>query len=287
MKKITKNLILSFIALLGLASCGAPEVKPEVAQKRAQKIVETQKEETFELPKKAYLEEIKSLDATETTEGKTVKSNIHYSTIVSLDLDTLQFYLINEKKSVEDGEEKTQTSQAWFYVEDNTFYSASLTDNKKSYSKLSIEGNGDFNFEDAIRESIDSFYKLLTSEDALELTQYSKKITNDLIDEFKLDFGTPTVKYTSTGEGNLGISQKTSVNHEITFNNAKVALKGSATNKIQFDNYLLSSSSSECKLSLSADGEKIEAKLNVSSQVHLNQTQFTKPDLSSFTETGK
>lgn len=282
MKKITKKMLLPVIALLGLASCGGQTVKPEVAKQRAQKIAEVQKSEDFELPKKLYIDEEAVIKGEMVSPTGTEKTNVTVSSLFSLDLENFQVYM-SLKGQGETDKQKNYSSEIWFYLEDNTFYTVSDIDGEKNYTKVTVEINN-FNFSEAAANVVNQVYDLLTSEDYLNLDQYTSGVNNEVTEGFKVDFGTPSVTYTSTGDGNLGITQKASINTKIESEGVSISAKGSSTLKVQFDNYILSSLSSNCNVDLNAGGESVSLEAKSNTNVHLNSTQFSKPNLSDFTE---
>lgn len=274
MKKITKKLLLPVIAVLGLASCGAQEVKPEVAKQRAQKITEVQESEDFELPKKFYIDEDVSMKMVTKGGSEAENASVSSSALMSVDLENFQVYMASDINN----SSESQHVKMWMYLEDNTFYSATELNGNKTYTKVTVEIN-DFNFEEAAGEIVNKIYDFLTGSSYLDLDQY-EKVSTDL----EIDFGTPSVTYTSTGDGNLGITQKASINTSLEIQGTKISTKGSSTLKIQFDNYILTSMHSEGKVTMSAGGDKVEITENSSLNVHLNKAKFSKPDLSTFTE---
>lgn len=279
MKKITKNLLLPVIAVLGLTSCGAPKVEPEVAKQRAQKITEVQESKEFELPKKFYIDE----DSTIQVNNGDNKATANTTSIMSVDIENFQVYMSSKITGVEITE---SSLSMWMYLEGNTFYSVAEVNDKKTYTKVTVEIN-DFNFAEAASEVINQIYDFLTGSSYLDLKQY-EKVSNEVTNAVDIDFGTPTLTYTSTGEGNLGISQKASIKTSFTMNSQTFSAKGSSSLNVQFDNYILSSLKSDSSLSLNANGEKTEINSKIRTNVHLNKAKFNKPDLSNFTEeTGK
>lgn len=278
MKKITKSLVLSFAALLGLVSCGAPEITEEQARVRAQAISQEQEKESFELPKKFYLEEKVKTSMSSTTNGKTEKANANSNALVSLDLENLTFYM---EANVSDGEESTST-KTWGYVENNTFVLASDLNGQKSYISTTIEIN-DFNFAAAIGDTINDIYDTITGSEYLDIDSY-KNVSNDLANQLGISFKDPTVKFTSTGDGNLGISQTASLDMNVELGGTKITAKGSTKTSINFDNYFLSSAQMNLKLDMSDSSNKVSATVSNTLKVHMNSAKFSKPNLSSFTK---
>lgn len=277
MKKITKKMLLPVITILGLASCGGQTVKPEVAKQRAQKITEVQESKEFELPKKFYIDEDISMEMNKKSGSVSDKESGSLTSLISVDLENFQFYM----SSITVGFEEDAEVKVWMYLEDNTFYTVSELDDEKTYTKITVEIN-DFNFAEALGKSLNEVYNILSGKAYLNLDQYEEAKTEVAGQE--IDFGTPSVTYTSTGDGNLGITQKASINTSVELQGSKVSTKGNSLIKVQFDNYIISSLESEVKASIVAGDGGVTIAASSKMNVHLNDAKFSKPNLADFTE---
>lgn len=179
------------------------------------------------------------------------------------------------------GFEEDAEVKVWMYLEDNTFYTVSELDDEKTYTKITVEIN-DFNFAEALGKSLNEVYNILSGKAYLNLDQYEEAKTN--IAGQEIDFGTPSVTYTSTGDGNLGITQKASINTSVELQGSKVSTKGNSLIKVQFDNYIISSLESEVKASIEAGDGGVTITASSKMNVHLNDAKFSKPNLADFTE---
>lgn len=277
MKKITKKMLLPVITILGLASCGGQTVKPEVAKQRAQKITEVQESKEFELPKKFYIDEDISMEMNKKSGSASDTESSSLTSLISVDLENFQFYMSSKMVGFEEDAEV----KVWMYLEDNTFYTVSELDDEKTYTKITVEIN-DFNFAEALGKSLNEVYNILSGKAYLNLDQYEEAKTN--IAGQEIDFGTPSVTYTSTGDGNLGITQKASINTSVELQGSKVSTKGNSLIKVQFDNYIISSLESEVKASIKAGDGGVTITASSKMNVHLNDAKFSKPNLADFTE---
>lgn len=277
MKKITKKMLLPVIIILGLASCGGQTVKPEVAKQRAQKITEVQESKEFELPKKFYIDEDISMEMNKKSGSVSDTESSSLTSLISVDLENFQFYMSSKMVGFEEDAEV----KVWMYLEDNTFYTVSELDDEKTYTKITVEIN-DFNFAEALGKSLNEVYNILSGKAYLNLDQYEEAKTNVAGQE--IDFGTPSVTYTSTGDGNLGITQKASINTSVELQGSKVSTKGNSLIKVQFDNYIISSLESEVKASIEAGDGGVTITASSKMNVHLNDAKFSKPNLADFTE---
>lgn len=277
MKKITKKMLLPVITILGLASCGGQTVKPEVAKQRAQKITEVQESKEFELPKKFYIDEDISMEMNEKSGNVSDTESSSLTSLISVDLENFQFYMSSKMVGFEEDAEV----KVWMYLEDNSFYTVSELDDEKTYTKITVEIN-DFNFAEALGKSLNEVYNILSGKAYLNLDQYEEAKTKVAGQE--IDFGTPSVTYTSTGDGNLGITQKASINTSVELQGSKVSTKGNSLIKVQFDNYIISSLESEVKASIKAGDGGVTITASSKMNVHLNDAKFSKPNLADFTE---
>ena len=277
MKKITKKMLLPVITILGLASCGGQTVKPEVAKQRAQKITEVQESKEFELPKKFYIDEDISMEMNKKSGSVSDTESSSLTSLISVDLENFQFYMSSKMVGFEEDAEV----KVWMYLEDNTFYTVSELDDEKTYTKITVEIN-DFNFAEALGKSLNEVYNILCGKAYLNLDQYEEAKTKVAGQE--IDFGTPSVTYTSTGDGNLGITQKASINTSVELQGSKVSTKGNSLIKVQFDNYIISSLESEVKASIEAGDGGVTITASSKMNVHLNDAKFSKPNLADFTE---
>lgn len=277
MKKITKKMLLPVITILGLASCGGQTVKPEVAKQRAQKITEVQESKEFELPKKFYIDEDISMEMNKKSGSVSDTESSSLTSLISVDLENFQFYMSSKMVGFEEDAEV----KVWMYLEDNTFYTVSELDDEKTYTKITVEIN-DFNFAEALGKSLNEVYNILSGKAYLNLDQYEEAKTTVAGQE--IDFGTPSVTYTSTGDGNLGITQKASINTSVELQGSKVSTKGNSLIKVQFDNYIISSLESEVKASIKAGDGGVTITASNKMNVHLNDAKFSKPNLADFTE---
>lgn len=277
MKKITKKMLLPVITILGLASCGGQTVKPEVAKQRAQKITEVQESKEFELPKKFYIDEDISMEMNKKSGSVSDTESSSLTSLISVDLENFQFYMSSKMVGFEEDAEV----KVWMYLEGNTFYTVSELDDEKTYTKITIEINN-FNFAEALGKSLNEVYNILSGKAYLNLDQYEEAKTN--IAGQEIDFGTPSVTYTSTGDGNLGITQKASINTSVELQGSKVSTKGNSLIKVQFDNYIISSLESEVKASIKAGDGGVTITASSKMNVHLNDAKFSKPNLADFTE---
>lgn len=277
MKKITKKMLLPVITILGLASCGGQTVKPEVAKQRAQKITEVQESKEFELPKKFYIDEDISMEMNEKSGSVSDTESSSLTSLISVDLENFQFYMSSKMVGFEEDAEV----KVWMYLEGNTFYTVSELDDEKTYTKITIEINN-FNFAEALGKSLNEVYNILSGKAYLNLDQYEEAKTQVAGQE--IDFGTPSVTYTSTGDGNLGITQKASINTSVELQGSKVSTKGNSLIKVQFDNYIISSLESEVKASIVAGDGGVTIAASSKMNVHLNDAKFSKPNLADFTE---
>jgi len=277
MKKITKKMLLPVITILGLASCGGQTVKPEVAKQRAQKITEVQESKEFELPKKFYIDEDISMEMNKKSGSVSDTESSSLTSLISVDLENFQFYMSSKMVGFEEDSEV----KVWMYLEDNTFYTVSELDDEKTYTKITVEIN-DFNFAEALGKSLNEVYNILSGKAYLNLDQYEEAKTKVAGQE--IDFGTPSVTYTSTGDGNLGITQKASINTSVELQGSKVSTKGNSLIKVQFDNYIISSLESEVKASIKAGDGGVTITASSKMNVHLNDAKFSKPNLADFTE---
>ena len=277
MKKITKKMLLPVITILGLASCGGQTVKPEVAKQRAQKITEVQESKEFELPKKFYIDEDISMEMNKKSGSVSDTESSSLTSLISVDLENFQFYMSSKMVGFEEDAEV----KVWMYLEDNTFYTVSELDDEKTYTKITVEIN-DFNFAEALGKSLNEVYNILSGKAYLNLDQYEEAKTTVAGQE--IDFGTPSVTYTSTGDGNLGITQKASINTSVELQGSKVSTKGNSLIKVQFDNYIISSLESEVKASIKAGDGGVTITASSKMNVHLNDAKFSKPNLADFTE---
>lgn len=277
MKKITKKMLLPVITILGLASCGGQTVKPEVAKQRAQKITEVQESKEFELPKKFYIDEDISMEMNKKSGSASDTESSSLTSLISVDLENFQFYMSSKMVGFEEDAEV----KVWMYLEDNTFYTVSELDDEKTYTKITVEIN-DFNFAEALGKSLNEVYNILSGKAYLNLDQYEEAKTQVAGQE--IDFGTPSVTYTSTGDGNLGITQKASINTSVELQGSKVSTKGNSLIKVQFDNYIISSLESEVKASIVAGDGGVTIAASSKMNVHLNDAKFSKPNLADFTE---
>lgn len=277
MKKITKKMLLPVITILGLASCGGQTVKPEVAKQRAQKITEVQESKEFELPKKFYIDEDISMEMNKKSGSVSDTESSSLTSLISVDLENFQFYMSSKMVGFEEDAEV----KVWMYLEDNTFYTVSELDDEKTYTKITVEIN-DFNFAEALGKSLNEVYNILSGKAYLNLDQYEEAKTKVAGQE--IDFGTPSVTYTSTGDGNLGITQKASINTSVELQGSKVSTKGNSLIKVQFDNYIISSLESEVKASIKAGDGGVTITASSKMNVHLNDAKFSKPNLADFTE---
>lgn len=277
MKKITKKMLLPVITILGLASCGGQTVKPEVAKQRAQKITEVQESKEFELPKKFYIDEDISMEMNKKSGSVSDTESSSLTSLISVDLENFQFYMSSKMVGFEEDAEV----KVWMYLEGNTFYTVSELDDEKTYTKITIEINN-FNFAEALGKSLNEVYNILSGKAYLNLDQYEEAKTN--IAGQEIDFGTPSVTYTSTGDGNLGITQKASINTSVELQGSKVSTKGNSLIKVQFDNYIISSLESEVKASIEAGDGGVTITASSKMNVHLNDAKFSKPNLADFTE---
>ena len=277
MKKITKKMLLPVITILGLASCGGQTVKPEVAKQRAQKITEVQESKEFKLPKKFYIDEDISMEMNKKSGSVSDTESSSLTSLISVDLENFQFYMSSKMVGFEEDAEV----KVWMYLEDNTFYTVSELDDEKTYTKITVEIN-DFNFAEALGKSLNEVYNILSGKAYLNLDQYEEAKTEVAGQE--IDFGTPSVTYTSTGDGNLGITQKASINTSVELQGSKVSTKGNSLIKVQFDNYIISSLESEVKASIKAGDGGVTITASSKMNVHLNDAKFSKPNLADFTE---
>lgn len=277
MKKITKKMLLPVITILGLASCGGQTVKPEVAKQRAQKITEVQESKEFELPKKFYIDEDISMEMNKKSGSVSDTESSSLTSLISVDLENFQFYMSSKMVGFEEDAEV----KVWMYLEDNTFYTVSELDDEKTYTKITVEIN-DFNFAEALGKSLNEVYNILSGKAYLNLDQYEEAKTTVAGQE--IDFGTPSITYTSTGDGNLGITQKASINTSVELQGSKVSTKGNSLIKVQFDNYIISSLESEVKASIKAGDGGVTITASSKMNVHLNDAKFSKPNLADFTE---
>ena len=277
MKKITKKMLLPVITILGLASCGGQTVKPEVAKQRAQKITEVQESKEFELPKKFYIDEDISMEMNKKSGSASDTESSSLTSLISVDLENFQFYMSSKMVGFEEDAEV----KVWMYLEDNTFYTVSELDDEKTYTKITVEIN-DFNSAEALGKSLNEVYNILSGKAYLNLDQYEEAKTQVAGQE--IDFGTPSVAYTSTGDGNLGITQKASINTSVELQGSKVSTKGNSLIKVQFDNYIISSLESEVKASIKAGDGGVTITASSKMNVHLNDAKFSKPNLADFTE---
>ena len=277
MKKITKKMLLPVITILGLASCGGQTVKPEVAKQRAQKITEVQESKEFELPKKFYIDEDISMEMNKKSGSVSDTESSSLTSLTSVDLENFQFYMSSKMVGFEEDAEV----KVWMYLENNTFYTVSELDDEKTYTKITIEINN-FNFAEALGKSLNEVYNILSGKAYLNLDQYEEAKTQVAGQE--IDFGTPSVTYTSTGDGNLGITQKASINTSVELQGSKVSTKGNSLIKVQFDNYIISSLESEVKASIVAGDGGVTIAASSKMNVHLNDAKFSKPNLADFTE---
>lgn len=277
MKKITKKMLLPVITILGLASCGGQTVKPEVAKQRAQKITEVQESKEFELPKKFYIDEDISMEMNKKSGSVSDTESSSLTSLISVDLENFQFYMSSKMVGFEEDAEV----KVWMYLEGNTFYTVSELDDEKTYTKITIEINN-FNFAEALGKSLNEVYNILSGKAYLNLDQYEEAKTQVAGQE--IDFGTPSVTYTSTGDGNLGITQKASINTSVELQGSKVSTKGNSLIKVQFDNYIISSLESEVKASIKAGDGGVTIAASSKMNVHLNDAKFSKPNLADFTE---
>lgn len=277
MKKITKKMLLPVITILGLASCGGQTVKPEVAKQRAQKITEVQESKEFELPKKFYIDEDISMEMNKKSGSVSDTESSSLTSLISVDLENFQFYMSSKMVGFEEDAEV----KVWMYLEGNTFYTVSELDDEKTYTKITIEINN-FNFAEALGKSLNEVYNILSGKAYLNLDQYEEAKTQVAGQE--IDFGTPSVTYTSTGDGNLGITQKASINTSVELQGSKVSTKGNSLIKVQFDNYIISSLESEVKASIKAGDGGVTITASSKMNVHLNDAKFSKPNLADFTE---
>lgn len=277
MKKITKKMLLPVITILGLASCGGQTVKPEVAKQRAQKITEVQESKEFKLPKKFYIDEDISMEMNKKSGSVSDTESSSLTSLISVDLENFQFYMSSKMVGFEEDAEV----KVWMYLEGNTFYTVSELDDEKTYTKITIEINN-FNFAEALGKSLNEVYNILSGKAYLNLDQYEEAKTQVAGQE--IDFGTPSVTYTSTGDGNLGITQKASINTSVELQGSKVSTKGNSLIKVQFDNYIISSLESEVKASIKAGDGGVTIAASSKMNVHLNDAKFSKPNLADFTE---
>ena len=270
-------MLLPVITILGLASCGGQTVKPEVAKQRAQKITEVQESKEFELPKKFYIDEDISMEMNKKSGSASDTESSSLTSLISVDLENFQFYMSSKMVGFEEDAEV----KVWMYLEDNTFYTVSELDDEKTYTKITVEIN-DFNFAEALGKSLNEVYNILSGKAYLNLDQYEEAKTQVAGQE--IDFGTPSVAYTSTGDGNLGITQKASINTSVELQGSKVSTKGNSLIKVQFDNYIISSLESEVKASIKAGDGGVTITASSKMNVHLNDAKFSKPNLADFTE---
>lgn len=270
-------MLLPVITILGLASCGGQTVKPEVAKQRAQKITEVQESKEFELPKKFYIDEDISMEMNKKSGSVSDTESSSLTSLISVDLENFQFYMSSKMVGFEEDAEV----KVWMYLEGNTFYTVSELDDEKTYTKITIEINN-FNFAEALGKSLNEVYNILSGKAYLNLDQYEEAKTQVAGQE--IDFGTPSVTYTSTGDGNLGITQKASINTSVELQGSKVSTKGNSLIKVQFDNYIISSLESEVKASIKAGDGGVTITASSKMNVHLNDAKFSKPNLADFTE---
>lgn len=283
MKKITKTLLLSLAALTGLVGCGgAPEVDKDVAKQRAQKIVEKQNEADFEIPNKLYIELNASSTSVSKSGDETEKTDMKHYQIMSLDLNAQQLYVGASTSTSTNGQDPDNGCEyLWVYVEDNYIYTVYQKNDTKQYTKEAFSGS----FKDTIEANYQTLETIIKSSDALDLDEYEKEVYDDIASQIGLSFGKPTVKYTSNGEGNLGIEQTASLDVNLTKSSATIKATGSITSSIGFDNYLYSFGSSSVKLSVDLNGT-VHMDVNASSKlnVHLNKAKFSKPNLNDFSQ---
>lgn len=282
MKKITKTLLLSLAALTGLVGCGgATEVDKEVAKKRAEKIVEKQNEADFKIPNKLYIELNASGTSVSKSGEETEKVDMKHNQIMSLDLDAQQLYIAASSSTTTNGKEPDNGCEyLWVYVEGDCIYTVYQENDKKQYTEEKFSGN----FKDAIAENYETLETIIKSSDALDLDEYEKEVSDDITSQIGLSFGKPTVKYTSNGEGNLGIEQTANLEVNSTQSGVTIKATGSITSSIGFDNYLYSFGSSSVKLSVDLNDAHMDVNTSSKLNVHLNKAKFSKPNLNDFSK---
>lgn len=275
MKKGLRNSVLSLATLLALVSCGAPKVTEEVAKQRAQEITAKREQENFELPTKITITGTSTTNLTMKVgdEKESVKESRNVKMV--LDLDN---YYYSMGVTTSEGSMKQ-----WGYLEENTLIVAQDTPSGKFYSEMPLESPD--KYVEVLSTMIQEIYDIVLSNDFLQIENLDNALLSSLglTGEFKSD-----ISYTSSAEGNLGISAKGKVaegSMEIQ-EGVSISASGSVNVKVSFDNYLLMSTS--VSVSAKAVEETVGVSVDLTSKETINikygVASLDKPNLSEFTK---
>lgn len=275
MKKGLRNSVLSLATLLALVSCGAPAVTEEVAKQRAQEITTRREQEDFALPTKLTItaKSMVSMTMKMADEKESAKETINASIV--LDLDNYYYYT---ESSTSEG-----TSKMWAYLEDNTFILAEESANGKVYQEVVLEDPTAYI--DTVSSIISDVYAIVLNNEFLQIENLDDVILQNtgLTGTFDSD-----LSYTSSAEGNLGISAKGSIKDGVLEIQEGVSISASANVqvKVNFDNYLLTSAtvSANVKAVEETVGLSVELVNKETVNIKYGAASLSKPNLSTFTK---
>lgn len=275
MKKMLRNSVLSLATLLALVSCGAPAVTEEVAKKRAQEITTKREETDFSLPTKLTVSQKVSTTVTLKVGDEKESEKMAVSSKLVMDLDAGYFYsgvTINDEKE-----------EIWGYLEGTTIIIAQASGTEKVYTEIP-EANLE-TFTTTLSNMIQSAYSIVLGADYLDL----ENVADTSLDNIGIGGEGLTldakVSFTSTGEGNLGLTVSGKASGRTVMQGVNVDVSITLKESVVFDQYLLEKDNMSFTVNASsADILTMTMKGSSTLNVSYGTASISKPDLSSFTK---
>lgn len=274
MKKMLRNSVLSLATLLALVSCGAPAVTEEVAKKRAQEITTKREETDFSLPTKLTVSQKVSTTITLKVGDEKESEKTTVSSKLVMDLDAGYLYsggTINGEKE-----------EIWGYLEGTTIIIARASGTEKVYTEIP-EANLE-TFTTTLSNMIQSAYSIVLGADYLDLENVADTSLDSIGmgEGFTLD---AKASFTSTGEGNLGLTVSGKASGRTVMQGVNVDVSITLKESVVFDQYLLEKDNMSFTVNASsADIFTMTMKGSSTLNVSYGTASISKPDLSSFTK---
>lgn len=275
MKKGLRNSVMSLAALLALVSCGAPAVTEEVAKQRAQEITERREQADFEMPTKITITGKSTTDLTMKVGSE--KESATDSMELKMVLDTENYYYYMGVTTSEG------SMKQWGYLEGNTLIAAQESPSGKFYSEAVLESPD--KYIEVLSTAINSIYETVLNNEFLQIDELDAALlkSTGLTGTFDSD-----ISYTSSAEGNLGISAKGEVTDgsmEIQ-EGLSISASASVNVKVSFDNYLLTNTSVSVKVNAAEEtsGVSINLVSKETLSIKYGVASLSKPNLSNFTK---
>lgn len=274
MKKMLRNSVLSLATLLALVSCGAPAVTEEVAKKRAQEITTKREETDFSLPTKLTVSQKVSTTVTIKVGDEKESEKTTVSSKLVMDLDAGYFYsgnTVNDEKQ-----------EIWGYLEGTKIILAQASGTEKVYTEIP-EANLE-TFTTTLSNMIQSAYSIVLGADYLDL----ENVADTSLDNIGIGEGLTLdakASFTSTGEGNLGLTVSGKASGRTVMEGVNVDVSITLKESVVFDQYLLEKDNMSFTVNASsADIFTMTMKGSSALNVSYGTASISKPDLSSFTK---